>query len=33
MSIDYQDTRQPLISKRKEKDSRKNIIPISQYEY
>jgi hypothetical protein len=28
MNTDYQDTRQPLISRRRERDSRKNVILI-----
>jgi hypothetical protein len=33
MNIDCQDIKQSLISRRKERDSRKNIILILQYEY
>jgi hypothetical protein len=33
MSITYQDTRQSLINKKKEKDSRRNVVLIPQYEY
>jgi hypothetical protein len=33
ISIAYQDTRQSLISRRREKDSRRSIILILQHEY
>jgi hypothetical protein len=33
MNINCQDTRQPLISRKKERDSKRNIILVLQYEY
>jgi hypothetical protein len=33
MSVDCRDTRQPLIDRKKEKDSRRNVVLIPQHEY